>query len=284
MPSPALVKICLKPHTGEIDSDAALAQYNALVRAHSAMQHVSALSVPQPYLVRPEIGLLVTEWVSGRSMALLLSSWHCREATAKEYMARGARWLRTFHASHALAPSHLDVDARLLGVAAIEATVAAPDDAFSRGLSELRHSARAAAAWMVPRSWIHGDFTPDNLIVSGSRTIGIDIHLRHESSIVYDVASFLNHLALTLCQPTGWLLARSHARLRTTFLANYLDGPEEQIALPLAWIQLYMLLQQWDSARARGRQSLRGALLNSCYRTVTWHLVRRISEYRAALE
>jgi tRNA A-37 threonylcarbamoyl transferase component Bud32 len=282
-PSPVMVKVCLNPSTGEADGEAAIAQYDAAVRVYTAMQRSSTFSVPRPYLVQPDAGLLVMEWISGSSVGHLLSSLRCSAATGVESVIRCARWLRHFHECHVLPASHLDVSERLRRLDHLEVHV--PDRVFRHGLDQLRLAADAAAQMSLPRSWIHGDFKADNVILSGSRTLGIDVHLRRENAVVYDLASFLNNLAVTRYEPSGWSLARSYTRLRSAFLSAYAGASSECLMLPVAWVQLFMLLQQWHSSRGRtGR--FRMAFVDYCHRRITCDLVQLITtsrRYRGAV-
>jgi tRNA A-37 threonylcarbamoyl transferase component Bud32 len=274
LPSPALVKICLNAGTGAPDRDAAVEQYDAVRRVHDAMPAGSVVSVPEPYLVRREAGLVAMEWIPGDSMSTVLSSWRCSAATALDCMVRCATWLRAFHDAGGCTPGHLDVQQRLLRVDEMESRRAVPDPVFRNGVHQLRVTAGAAAERVLPRAWIHGDFKADNMILSGPRTIGIDLHLRDENAVVYDLASFLNNLALRLFEPTGWSLARSHGRLRSTFVSTYFGSPGKDMLLPLKWVQLFMLLYRWHSAR---RRAWRSAYVDYCHRRIASVLIAGIA-------
>lgn len=278
LPSPAVLKVCLNASTREFDGAAALEQYDAARRVHTAMRNAFAVSVPEPYLVRPDVGLMVMEWIPGVSMGRVLSSWRCSPATASDCIVRCAKWLRAFHDAGACSPGHLDIQQRLARVDEMESRRAVPDPVFRKGVNELRAAASAAAETVLARAWIHGDFKADNLILSGERTIGVDVHLRDENAVVYDLASFLNNLALTLCEPSGWLLARSHARLRSMFVSTYFGASREDVLLPLKWVQLFMLLYRWHAARRRG---FRAPYVDYCHRKIASDLITWIAKGRA---
>lgn len=282
-PSPIAVKLCLSPRTVQPDPDSAHRQYDALLRVSRAMGDEAEFSVPRPYLVRADVGLLATEWVAGESMTALVFSWHCASTQARQLLARAGRWLRCFHGCHALAAGRLEVDEKLAFLAEMQTTQAVQDPVFFHALARLRESAEAAAAITLERSWIHGDFKTDNLIVSGPRTVGVDIHLRHENVVIYDLAPFLNHLELALCHPKGWRLARCWALLRDTFLSNYFAARDGAIDLPLSWVQLYLLLQGWCTARTHAGSWLRAIFVDHIYRIVASRLVSRLPHGRAAI-
>lgn len=278
LPSAALVKICLAPDTRQPDADAARSEYAGLLAVHRAMRSSQHLSVPRPYILQPDVGLLAIEWVPGKNIAKRLSSWICGRGSAESYVAQSAKWLKAFHACHRLPAAALDVDSKLSFIATIESSFPSSDEVFYAGVAQLRRSAGAAAAAKLPRSWIHGDFTPDNLIVSGERVLGIDTQLRHENAVVYDLAPFLNHLALALLEPSGWPLLRSHQALRRTFVATYLDGSAINLEIPLAWTQLYLALQHWHSARQRNFGALRRCFVDVSHRSLTRQLVHAFAE------
>jgi hypothetical protein len=139
----------------------------------------------------------------------------------------------------------------------------------------LRDSAHGAGAVLLKRSWIHGDFTADNLMVAGPRTIGIDVDVRFENTVIHDLAPFLNHLELRAFHPGGWPRTLSLETLKRTFLESY--GAGTGIAVPLAWLRLCMLLQGWITARHNAASTLRARFADLSYRTVAARLVRSLS-------
>ena len=277
VPSPLLVKLCLRPRTSQADAASAQRQYDSLLRVSQAMGDGSEFSVPRPYLVRGDIGLLAAEWIPGTSMTDLIFSWRCGFGRARDLVVRAARWLSHFHACHALAPGVLQLDKKLAFIAQMETSRAVSDPAFLEALLRLRKSAPFAAAVPLSRTWIHGDFKTDNLMVSGSRTVGIDIHLQHEAPMVFDLATFLNELELRLCYPSGWRLLACRLRLRQAFLSNYPQGNEQVMDLPLTWVRLYMLLAKWHTASTNKRRAMRTRTRVFCYRTVALPLARKLA-------
>jgi hypothetical protein len=282
-PSPLAVKLCLRPRTVQPDSDSAQRQHDALLRVFRALGNAGQFTVPRPYLVRADAGLLATEWIAGDSMNALLLSWRCSRAVAQRLLARAGRWLRCFHDAHALVPARVDLEDKLTFVAEMRDAHAVHDPVFFAALRRLCESAEAAAEVSVARSWIHGDFKADNLLVSGPRTVGMDIHLRHESPVIYDLAPFLNHLELGLCHPRGWRFAGCRALLREAFLTSYFGARSEALDVALSWVQLYLLLQGWHTAREHARSWLRCRLIDHSYRLVASRLAARLTAGGAAM-
>jgi tRNA A-37 threonylcarbamoyl transferase component Bud32 len=271
------VKICLRPHTDAVDSRAAQGQYETLGRVHRAMGGRAELSVPAPCLVIPEAGLVASEWVQGQTIAALLFSWRCSGTRARELVARAARWLRRFHACHTAVPGCLEVEEKLQFITGLQAGSGVRHPLFNEAVACLQDSAGAAAAVLLERSWVHGDFTADNLMIAGPRTLGIDVDVRFENSVIHDLAPFLNHLELRAFHPGGWPRALSLEDLGRTFVESYGSATGGAIALPLAWLRLCMLLQGWITARRNAASPLRARFTDLSFRTVAARLVRSLS-------
>jgi Ser/Thr protein kinase RdoA (MazF antagonist) len=211
-------------------------------------------------------------------MTDLLFSWRCTAAQAQQLVGRAGHWLKIFHSSHVLPRGYLDVDEKLAVTRHIERDRGVRDRVFRRAVTVLRTTARAAATMPLARSWLHGDFKSDNLMISGSRTVGIDIHLRHENAVVYDLAPFLNYIDLRLCHPSGWKLLHSRERLHAAFLRTYFAATPEDVALPLAWVRLYLLLAEWYTAHSNAGSTFRARIIDACYRSVATRVCRAITE------
>jgi tRNA A-37 threonylcarbamoyl transferase component Bud32 len=275
-PFPLAVKLCFRTGTAEPDPETAERQFEALRRVWLQMsQDGGQFSVPRPYLLEKETGLLAMEWVTGTSMTQQLFSWRCDSTLAHECMVRAGHWLRRFHAARHLPPTALDVEHKLSLLSEIRG-IPIEDRTFSQALKCLRQSATAAGSPPLERSWIHGDFKTDNLVLSGRRVVGIDLHLRHENTVVHDMAPFLNHLELQSWHPGGWRLFAGTETLRKSFLGGYFGGLERAIDLPLAWLQLFTLLFQWESARIRSGSWLHSRFIDLCHRSVARRLFRRL--------
>jgi hypothetical protein len=211
-------------------------------------------------------------------MTDLLFSWGCTAARAQQLIGQAGQWLKVFHSAHVLPRGYLDVDEKLALTRHIERDRSVRDRVFRRAVTVLRRSAGAAAAMPLARSWLHGDFKSDNLMISGSRTVGIDLHLRHENAVVYDLAPFLNYIDLRLCHPSGWKLLHSRERLHATFLNTYFAATPEDVVLPLAWVRLYLLLAEWYTAHSSAGSSFRARLIDACYRSVASRVCRAITK------
>jgi len=273
VPGPMAVKVCLTPRTAQVDPGAARRQFDTLVRVHEVMGQQEELSVPRPYVLVADAGLLGTEWVAGESMTRLLFSWRCSSMKARGLVGRAARWLKRFHECHELPPGRLGVEEKLAFLSTLDG--ASLGEPFHLAFECLRGSARAAGEVAVARSWVHGDFTADNLMVAGSRTLGIDIEARYENAVIHDLAPFLNYLELRALHPSGWRRSGSREGLGRAFLDTYLGGASSRIGVPLAWLRLYLLLQGWTTARGN-KAAMRLRFIDLCYSRVTSRLVEAL--------
>jgi Phosphotransferase enzyme family len=280
-PSALAVKLFLDPATARPDTTTAAQQFRALQRVHEKLGKDSALSVPEPYFLMAESGLVGIEWVAGKSMTQLLFSWRCSANQAIELVSRAARWLRQFHCAHALPARRLDVEDKLVAVSEMDAFANARDPVFRRSVAVLGATAAAAGAEPLPTSWIHGDFKSDNLLVAGPRTLAIDVHVKHENVVLYDVAPFVNHLELGCYHPQGWRLALYRDNVSRNFVDHYFESPiTGGILLPLLWVRLYLLLAGWCALAPLGASGLRQQWLWRSFRRVTATVLAKLEAWR----
>jgi aminoglycoside phosphotransferase (APT) family kinase protein len=105
---------------------------------------------------------------------------------------------------------------------------------------------------MDQRVWIHGDFTPDNILVNGETLIGLDVGWRSRANPVMDLAPFLNHLSLSLTTVYGFKLDRNIAELERAFINGYANNPSTEQLILLHWYRLYFLICYRYSWRGLG--------------------------------
>ncbi len=92
------------------------------------------------------------------------------------------------------------------------------------------------------RVWIHGDFTPDNILVHGETIVGLDVAWHSRANPVMDLAPFLNHLALVAATTFGLKIDTDIAELEAAFLYGYTQDRSRQQMILLVWYRLYFLL------------------------------------------
>lgn len=273
-PGPVAIKACLKSRSEEPDAEAARRQYDALVRVHAAMGEGAQFSVPKPWLLMPERALVASEWIAGENLAAALFSWTCDGERALELAARCGSWLKHFHACRVAEPRPIDVEDKLAFLFRMRKARQVDEPLFDEALACLRRAAQRAGETVLPCSWIHGDFTADNVMTFGTRTVCIDVDGRYENTVVHDLAPFLNDLDLRAFHPGGWRRGFALAKLRRAFIGSYLDGANGAVGVPLAWVRLHMILQTWTTALANARSPMRRRFAELSHRAVAARLIR----------
>lgn len=274
LPTPLVVKCLLDPATGGPDHASARDQYAVLDRVHRAMtMSDSALRVPMPYLLDERGGIVAAEWVDGRPMTELFLSRNLTAAQGADLVRRAAAWIRRFFALRPLPPAPLDMQRMLDDLAAMARTPLGASPSARAAFAELRKHAESARAFQLERSWLHGDFKSDNLLVDDAVVVGIDVHARHENAVLHDVASFVDHWELMLCDPRAWRWRPHRQALVGAFLEAFDPTLLEERRLPFRWVALYGMLGIWEEFTRRRQLTLRHVYLAACFR----HLVRRMT-------
>jgi hypothetical protein len=272
--SPLVVKCLLDPLTGGPDRTWARVQFDVLDRVQRATTNPDqAYRVPVPYLLAEPEGIVVAEWVDGRPMTELFLSRHLTVDQGRELVRRAAAWLRHFFSLRPLSPEPLDVHGMLEEIDAMERAQPSSHRSVRAASVELRKHAEAAGDCPMERSWLHGDFKSDNLLVDGASTVGIDMYARYENAVAHDLASFVNHWELTLCDPRAWRWRPHREEIAGEFLDAFDPTYRRERRLPYAWIALFGMLGLWDEFRRRRTRTLRHVYLEACF----GHLVRRMT-------
>jgi Ser/Thr protein kinase RdoA (MazF antagonist) len=138
-----------------------------------------------------------------------------------------------------------------------------------------------AGAAELRRSWVHGDYKTDNLLIAGPRLVGLDMHLIHESVVHYDVAAFLNRLQLTLLHARAWRLLPHRVSFEAGFVGEALREDGQRTALPLAWVRLYMILCSWMGQSGRQTGWAKRRYLDLCFRRLTARLTADLAQLQS---
>lgn len=280
LPSAAAIKWCLLPNTLQADAAAATRQFDAFQRVGDAMRNGVCHGVPRTYLLERDCALFAVEWIDGQTMTESVHSWRCSAGAARSLLARAGDWLRHFHGANRLGEGTLDIEEKLRYLCEYDDCALIRHVVFAEGVAELRRSARDAALVRLERSWIHGDFKTDNLIVSGERIVGIDVDIRHENAVVYDLAPFINHIDLELYHPALLRLAWDRTRFISAFVDAYCADRSCDIWLPLSWVRLYLMLAAWRTAHDRDGPWMRTSMVEFVFRRATSRLISEISRLR----
>ena len=204
---------------------AAERQFAALSEAWPTFEDSPTLRIPRPIAFFPELGAIVTEWVSGTSLQNRFKTLWSRKKNLALSCANAGRWLRRYHLATALPARPLDLDKKLdhwpVALGRFEQAGFSPElgpalnDALGRFTGKIRGIALETAS-------VHGDFSVDNVLVDGGRVTVIDLAGKDHNAVFHDLASFLNSLQLTaLTWPVADSLIDDCGR---AFLDAYFDS------------------------------------------------------------
>ena len=181
------------------------------------------------------------DWVDGPTVAKSLVRSGFAEACL---VAREAgAWLANLHLGETRALAPLDADATLerLRTQINENQAIAATPIVARALDLLEAAAPVAAARATRWATLHGDFKPQNLILSAGQIVGFDFMLTVRDSGLVDAAHFLNHLDLLLHGPVALCRGASggQRRIKAAFCDGYAAGGLGDIDYDaLDWLRL----------------------------------------------
>lgn len=278
-PWPVAVKLCHSRGAtshAEVSTDTCQ-QHDALLRILDSMGTDSELTVPIPVGMIEAHGVLLTRWIDGQTLDAMCRDGRNSVEQVEQGVKRAGSWLRRFHDGHALEPGPVDVAHQLEVLRRTIAHCGQPSGFAARGLDVVRATVDEISEITVPRSWTHGDFKPENVILSGDLTVGMDGGASYENMVLLDIAHFLNHLELLLVNPRVLRLAPHQARLFSAFAAGY--GFHGQIpSRALLWVRLVSAIRVWIEI-VPGFTSPLVRIYNHC---IFMTLVRRLAHEVAA--
>ena len=246
------VKECFDLTRRHPDPTAAEREFSALT---SLTEATSASGTPPlapiPLALCREHAIYAMTWIAGRpATSLMLARTTDIEQAGMQGAAAG-HWLRRLHGLRPLPSRRSDFEEKASSVEEIPLADQGRDPLIRRAAASLLSHASAAAAQLMPASWIHGDMKTDNLLVDGDRVTGLDVHLSHENTVVYDLAPFLNHLHLLRWTPRGLWQTNKLMRVAEAFLNAY-SAEAVGWNVPIAWLRSYLLIQLLDPSRNTG--------------------------------
>ena len=287
LPGPAAVKVCRSGPERIPDPLAAAEQYEALTRIEAAWQRTNGqievawqrtkgLQCVHPYALFKNQAIVVLEWVPGRSLGQIMLALRTSAPKASELASQAGRWLSAFHHLGRKPARPMDAEQKRPIVESMYGWQGAQNPAFRRSVDSLLAALPEAASTTVEHSWTHGDFKMDNLLVEAECLTGIDVHLRHNNAVVYDLGSFLNHMELSCLDPRNPWRMDDRDRLATHFLEGYCEQSSRPPVSALTWCRMFQLLCNWNSVLERSAGVMRRTLLHWAFASTAARLRQQL--------
>lgn len=164
-------------------------------------------------------------------------------------------WLRAFHDSQPVPPAPINT---MWVTAMLEDAWAAAPESFRRsqyvekGIALLQDMRPRVDALGGPVSWVDGDFKSDNIMMAGSRLVGLDMSANYENTTRLDISHFLNHLELSLLDPRAIRLLPRRQALIDRFKSGY-GRFTENTEFCSSWFRLLAAVRLWSEQQNQER-------------------------------
>lgn len=211
-------------------------------RAAKTFQTAQA-PVAQALFADGPTGLVVSQWQAGTNVSDILEHGDGTEAVVK-----AGEWLRGLHAARQgtvklYHPMRFLVDLCIAANGMAGALLPGERDDFTRALSATARKAALSLPGLYRPVHLHGDFLPQNLIMTPGGTVAVDLLHTRIGSRLDDLASMTVNLALR--SRIGTLGSVSAEDARRMFLSAY--GLKGSNALSRLWqIERVELLKRWQ--------------------------------------
>jgi hypothetical protein len=250
---PFLAKCFIVSGTERADVEEARLQYEALVQLNEARGANSSFNLVQPFHLFAEEGVIAQSWIDGKSLDRALGDAAFSIDRLTDRVADAGAWLGHFH--------RFGNDGQS-GV--VSGTLMDEIDDGARGRRVLTTAAQALRGSVLghgttlqPVTTIHCDYKPANVIAAKDGVCAIDFQLSTRASIYFDLAHFLNSLAIDLMKSRRPGLMLRGRQLENAFVAGYerVAGPIDPLIL--AYYLVYDLsrymVQHGDAVGIAGR-------------------------------
>lgn len=218
---PFLAKCFYVSGTERADVEDARHQYQALVHLNETRGATSGFNLVQPFHLFADEGIIVQSWIEGKSLNRALGDSTFSVPQLTDHVAAAGTWLAHFH--------RVGSDGR---TAMVSGTLMDEIDNQAKALGRrgrmlneavqmLRNSPMADGKTVQPVTTLHCDFKPANVIAAKDGVYAIDFQLSTRASIYFDLAHFLNSLAIdTMKAGRPGLLLRAR-QIQRAFIGGY---------------------------------------------------------------
>ena len=244
-----VAKLPLLPGTTRPDSARAESEYQVLVGLQSrfAQDHEYGTLFPVAYL--GESGLLITRRFDGHDLLRCL-----RPRTLLDHCRHAGTWLRRLHDAcpGSCDEGPLGAADRIDSLQQSYRALFAGHPAVRAAYEKLSDEAAGLETRPFRRTWNHGDFKPENILFDGRKYVGMDMLLRDRAPVLYDLASFLNHLLLAGRTFRYRYVRVLYKQAEQQLLTGYGDMDDSD-RRAIRWLQSYFLLHYWGRSQQQGR-------------------------------
>jgi len=246
LPAAAALKLCWNWDTRRADEAGARREFEALQKVHGAMGNEGRFGVPVPYLLLQDEAGYLAQCIDGTTVDRYLLLPSETRAARVEVIRDAAAWLRRFHDAKSGSTGRVDTEDQLLDLEhVLTRSLGRRDAAVIDAMDVLRRTSDRIGMLAVPTSWAHGDFKPANVMMAGERRVGIDVAGDLVNVVAFDLAYFLNALALAPMPWSGRHLRADFECFEAAFLESYGIEPESEIDAVIAWLRMSLLLSGW---------------------------------------
>jgi tRNA A-37 threonylcarbamoyl transferase component Bud32 len=221
--------LAIKIYQSDIGRSLVTRQARMLASSKDHMRRAE-FTVPALFGVSRLRRAVLMEWIDAPTIGKLLAAAGHDRARRSELFAVAGSWLREFHRQPQAAAARLDINA-IVGLPATafggdrNALRKIRDGDFQRALGVLKQAARLIGKAKITHTICHGDFTPNNLMHGGGRTIGIDLAANSYGPVTTDICRFLVR-AETAKRFISWSSKLSDLGIERTDLHAFLNAYE----------------------------------------------------------
>lgn len=226
---PFLAKCFYVSGTQRADVEEARLQYEALVQLNEARGTDGNFNIVQPFHLFAEDAIIAQSWIDGQSLDRALGDAAFSIDRLMDSVAAAGGWLGHFHrfgndGQTGLVSGTLmdEIDEGARGARVLTAAV-----------QLLRASVLGQGKTVQPITTIHCDYKPANVIVVQNGVCAIDFQVSVRASVHFDLAHFLNSLAIDLIKSRRLGLMFRARQLEAAFIRGYeqVAGPIDQLIL-----------------------------------------------------
>jgi hypothetical protein len=226
---PFLAKCFYVSGSERADIEDARHQYEALVQLNEARGATNSFNLVQPFHLFADDGVIVQSWIDGKSLDRALGDPAFSIGRLTDDIAAAGTWLGHFHRFGN------DGQTTIVSRTLMDEIEGGAKGArvLTTAVRLLRRSVVGQGRTVQPVTTIHCDYKPANVIAAKDGVCAIDFQLSTRASIYFDLAHFLNSLAIDLMKSRRLGLLLGARRLESAFIAGYerVAGPIDPLIL-----------------------------------------------------